>query len=90
MICTCTALVGDPATFTPAGGVAIPTLAFLIRDTETVGQYGERQEPRIVAQLPVFDVPNPRPGSSLTVGGGTFLVGLALSNDGEVVEVAIR
>lgn len=83
-------VLGDDATYTPAGGEPVATWCIFRHNSELVGQYGERLESRLTAQLPVADVPEPQPGDNLTVGGKTYRIDQAARRDGLFVEVAIR
>lgn len=82
--------LGDAATYTPAGGAPVATWAMLDRGSDMAGQYGERLENRLTAQLPKTDVPEPQPGDALTVGATAYSIGQTVSDDGLFVTVAIR
>ncbi len=83
-------VLGDDATYTPVAGDPVATWCIFRHDSDLVGQYGERLESRLTAQLPVADVPEPQPGDSLTVGGKTYRIDQVARRDGLFVEVAIR
>lgn len=83
-------VLGDDATYTQAGGDPVATWAIINRGSALVGQYGERLENRITAQLPKADAPDPQPGDSLTVGSKNYRIDQFVNDDGLFVEVAIR
>lgn len=87
--------MGDAAVYTPAYTppalpVPINTWAILNRGSVAVGEFGERLEPRLTAQLPKADVPDPQPGDGLSVGTTTYRIDQTVNDDGLFVEVAIR
>lgn len=83
-------IFGDAAVYKPGFGAAKATWAIVNRSAENVGQFGERLENRVTAQLPAADVPDPQPGDSLTVGTTVYRIDQKLFDDGLFVEVAIR
>lgn len=83
-------VLGDDATYTPVAGDPVATWCIFRHDSDLVGQYGERLESRLTAQLPVADVPEPQPGDSLTAKGKTYRVDQVISRNDLFVEVAIR
>lgn len=87
--------LGDDAVYTPAfvppaEPQPVATWAMLNRTSVAVGEFGERLESRLTAQLPKADAPDPQPGDSLTVGGKTYRIDQTVNDDGLLVEVAIR
>jgi len=87
--------LGDAAVYTPAFAPPaepqpVTTWAILNRSSAPVGEFGERMENRLTAQLPKTDVPDPQPGDSLTVGGKTYRIDQTVNDDGLFVKVAIR
>jgi hypothetical protein len=69
------AAFGIDATFTPAGGGAVP-VRVIARRPDTIVGLGET---RIRAETAIFEVraselANPRPGDQLTVGGEAFVI----------------
>lgn len=83
-------VMGDAATYTPAGAAPVATWAILNRGSVAVGEFGERLEHRLTAQLPKTDAPDPQPGDALTVAGTVYRIDQAVNDDGLFVEVAIR
>jgi hypothetical protein len=83
-------VLGDAAVYEPGFGAAKATWAILNRSVDNVGQFGERLENRLTAQLPKADVPEPQPGDALTVGATTYRIDQTVNDDGLFVEVAIR
>lgn len=73
-----------------SGSVDADTWAIFTRATATIGQYGEVVEPRITAQLPLADVPDPQPGDTLETGDLEYIVDQVVGNDGYLVEVVVR
>ena len=70
--------------------VDVTTWAMFLKSADTVGQHVGRFEPRLIAELPVADVPDPTPGDALEVGGVEYRVDMALDSDGYTVKVALR
>ncbi len=83
-------VLGDDATYTPVAGDPVATWCIFRHDSDLVGQYGERLESRLTAQLPVADVPEPQPGDSLIAKGKTYRIDQVIGRDAQFVEVAIR
>ena len=82
--------MGDPATYTPAGGSPVSTWAMLGYEPAPFGQYVGITEIHRSAELPAADVPDPQPGDVLVVKGLTYRIDQLISNDGLLVKVAIR
>lgn len=85
------AVFGDDATYTPqATGMPITTWGVLAPNLGYVGQYAERAESRLVAQLPVTAIPEPQPGDRLIIRGGTYTVAQLLDQSLYLYKVALR
>jgi hypothetical protein len=83
-------IFGDAAIYTHGTAAPIATWAIINRSAENVGQFGERLENRITAQLPASGISSPQPGDTLTVGAVTYRIDQMLDNDGLFVTVALR
>ena len=83
-------VLGDDATYTPVAGEPVATWCIFRHDSELVGQYGERLESRLTAQLPVADVPEPQPGDTVTFGGQTYRIDQLVDRDEYFYTVAVR
>ena len=79
-------LIGASATYTPAGGTAISTRAFVIHDSPYIAQFSQRIDYRTRIELPVFETGRAPPGGVATVGTVSYtLIGLADNGDDGVV-----
>lgn len=69
-------VAGDAVTYTPAGGDPVTTWAVFQHSSALVGQYAPLLENRLMAKIPVEDVPTPQSGDSLTVttSGKTYRI----------------
>lgn len=70
---------GDAAVYTPpytppAKPAPVNTWAMLQKSSAQVGDFGERFEPRLTAQLPLAEIPQPVIGSTLTVNSTTYRI----------------
>lgn len=93
LLCTCTALAGEPATLTPAsGGAPISVRAALIRSAADIGQSAGGIERRFIIELAGFELPGAAPGDRITVGGSDWLViePVPDSWDGVIFQVWVR
>lgn len=86
---------GDDATYTPpytppALPAPVSTWAIVRTNSELIGQYGERLEARLTAQLPRADVPDPIIGAALVVGTVTYRIDQQLAESDWFVTVALR
>ncbi len=86
---------GDNATYTPAytppaEPAPVTTWAILTTEAAFVGQYGERVEQRLAAELPKAAVGIPQPGDTLAIGANSYRVDQVITDDGFMVKVAIR
>ena len=79
-----------PATTPPAQPAPVATWAMLTQGSAFVGQYGERMETRILAEMPKAAVGTPQPGDSLTIGATTYRIDQVTADDGLIVTVALR
>jgi hypothetical protein len=79
-------LIGMPATYTPAGGAAVTTRAWLGYSAPFVPGQHLVNEYRLRAEVPIYEVGRPARGDALTVGGRNYLVvGLVDNSDDGVV-----
>lgn len=92
------AQLGEPATFTPAGGASIATRAELDENHPVVGELGHIVDSRPVISLPKADVGRPRSGT-VVVLGRTFKLDQPVdyseregqnADDGHVVRYYVR
>lgn len=92
LLATCTALIGDPATVTPAAGTACPARAALIRDGAGIGSRAGGQEPRMRIELALIEAPQLVPGDRIAVAGRDWTVVEPVdgSNDGIIYQVWVR
>lgn len=86
---------GDDAVYTPpytapAEPEPVTTWAILRKASDLVGQYTPRLEARLIAQLPVADVPRPLIGSTLTVHSITYRIDQVAEETAYFVTVALR
>lgn len=80
---------GVAATYTPPGGVAVATLASIVRLTRPSAD-GMTIERVTLAYLPAADVPEPRVGALLNLGVTAYRVEALDDDDGAVVSVVVR
>jgi len=79
-------LVGSSATYTPAGGTAVATRAFITHDSPYLTAATQRIDYRTRIELPLYEVGRAGPGGIVTVGGINYtLLGLADNGDDGVV-----
>lgn len=79
-----------PATTPPAQPAPVTTWALLTQGSAFVGQYGERMETRMLAEMPKAAVGTPQPGDSLTIGTTTYRIDQVTADDGLMITVALR
>lgn len=75
-------LIGLPATYTPAGGAAVTTRAWLDASAPFVPGARMVNEYRLRAEVPIFEVGRPARGDALTVSGRAYQV-VGLVDDGD-------
>lgn len=79
-------LIGSAATYTPSGGTAITTRAFVAQDSPYLSAVSQRIDYRTRIELPIYEVKRPGPGGVVAVGGVNYtLLGLADNGDDGVV-----
>lgn len=85
-LASCTELVGDPATYTPAAGAAVSTRCFVLHDAPYASPYSQSTEYRTLLELPIIEVGRAKKGDAVTVRSVAYtLLGLADGGDDGVV-----
>ena len=83
---SCTELVGDPATYTPAAGTAVSTRCFVLNDAPYASPYSQATEYRTLLELPIIEVGRAKKGDAVMARSVVYtLLGLADGGDDGVV-----
>ena len=86
---------GDAAVYTPpytppAEPEPVSTWVILRKASDLVGEFGERFESRLTAQLPLTDIPQPMIGSTLTIGATVYRIDQVIEQTAYFSTVALR
>lgn len=82
---------GFDALYTPrATGIGVNTWLIPGTDLDYAGQFSQRAETRLSAEIPISDIPEPQPGDGVVYDGKSYQVAQLLGNDGLFYRVALR
>lgn len=86
-----TAVFADAGIYTPAGSAEeIPVDVIIDHNVEAVGEYGQVVDLRTIASIPKTQVAAPNRGDRITIGATHYTVASLISDDGAIVQVAVR
>ncbi|MFZ4792336.1 MAG: head-tail joining protein [Candidatus Competibacteraceae bacterium] len=88
-------VLGDAAVYTPpytapALPAPVSTWAMLRKGSTLVGQYSDRLETRLTAQLPTAEVPHPVIGATLTINSVSYRIDQVQEETAYFITVALR
>lgn len=84
-------LFGKPCVYTGTAGATSEPLVIIEKNVEIMSAYGTQMPAhRDIASLKKSQIPDPKRGHTITVGGETHTVDQLQSDDGHIVRVLLR